>query len=349
MKRGRIRETGLELNVCEACYEDNIALRQFEENFEAWEGLDEESEGRTCSFTTPSFAFAYDIALESGDFGSFKTAASAINSGESCDDSGNSPGGLRYGVIGDGILDVCPACYAGIIFPLGLASTVESKVAEGKLCALRVRYFSFEVCVRRLREAADKGSLDIFFSWAREVVDTPSCPGSISTSGLEWYGWEACTICPECYNTVAYRTCLVSTFTLRRVRVVEPTTCCLHFENMRQRYRDACAKGDPADLLQFARSRHMEHDNWMPQTEGRSHSDEERVQMAEYYLAMNIQGRIHDSIAGISGDFDEHDTQVYGNDELGWYQTKFGVEAEVYDRMANLMLTEGEDEDGGGS
>lgn len=93
----------------------------------------------------------------------------------------------------------------------------------------------------------------------------------------------------------------------------------------------------------------MEHDNWMPQTEGRSHSDEERVQMAEYYLAMNIQGRIHDSIAGISGDFDEHDTQVYGNDELGWYQTKFGVEAEVYDRMANLMLTEGEDEDGGGS
>lgn len=85
----------------------------------------------------------------------------------------------------------------------------------------------------------------------------------------------------------------------------------------------------------------------MAQTESRAQAGDERLQMAEYYLAMNVQGRIQDGIASIAGDFDEHDTNLYGNDELGWWRTGFGVEAERYDRMANLLLMDNEEGDDG--
>lgn len=341
MKTLRVGGTGLEMSVCGACYEDNIPLRQFEGKFEV-AGDRTQGEEDMCSFATPALAFAYGIALEHDDFEIFKTAAAAILGGVSCGGSGDILGALRYGFIGDDIFDVCPGCYAGVVTPLSPASSFKVKHAGGKPCALRAGFFDFDVCVRHLREAADKVSLETFLSWAREVADTAPCPGSTLTPGLEWYGWGECTICPGCYHTVAHGTSLTPTFTLRKTTVGELTTCCLYSAQMRQRYNDACTMGDPADLLEFARSRRAAYDSMVAHTEWRAQDEAERVRMAEYYLAMNVQGRIQDSIAGITADFDEHEAHLYGNDDLGWYQTEFGVEAEMYDRMANLLLAEDE-------
>ena len=133
------------------------------------EVLKQENEEHTCSFVTPSLAFAYDIAFDHGDLEIFKTAASAIMAGPSCDSSGDSPGKLRHGVIGNDVLDMCPACYAGVFAPLGLSSSFEEKHVEGKPCALRVGFFGFEVYGRManllLTEGGGEGGGDLERVW----------------------------------------------------------------------------------------------------------------------------------------------------------------------------------------
>lgn len=233
LRRIQINKTGLDITICRACYEDNISPRPVEEQFQIPGDSKQEQEERTCSFATPSLAFAYDIAIERGDFSIFERAADVVMSGPSCGFSGETRGALRYGMVGDDILDTCPACYAGVIAALRLSSLFEAKHVEGKPCALRVGYVSFEACVRRLREAADKGSLFTLLSWAREVAGTPSCPGSVLTPGLKWYGWKECTICLGCHHSAAYGTWLTPTFTLRETTIGEPTMCCLYSDHMR--------------------------------------------------------------------------------------------------------------------
>ena len=118
-------------------------------------------------------------------------------------------------------------------------------VAAGK--ALRAVHL-----VGSLSRSADTRPLE---TYALEFASLPLCPRDEDAQNRRWYGWKDCTICPACYHEFARGTALAPRMQLKGETAPVSLMCEMYSPRMRALYVEACAKGDPAELLKASRKR----------------------------------------------------------------------------------------------
>ncbi|KAH8164143.1 hypothetical protein CIB48_g4118 [Xylaria polymorpha] len=137
---------------------------------------------------------------------------------------------------------VCSACYIAIMEPLGVARS-----------GLIEMYYTL-----------DPTALD---ECASLYAAVPLCPRDEETSGLRWYGWRGCTICPECYLDFARQSPLAKMMELHDALLANKSICEMYSKRMRTLYTE-CGNINPPNpkpLLDYSAQRRQVYMETVPQ------------------------------------------------------------------------------------
>jgi hypothetical protein len=114
---------------------------------------------------------------------------------------------------------VCAACYVGMLEPLQVTQffVPRTDVPRGArlLCSFNQAQPRFSDLFARLFEmylTLDPTSMD---TYASEYAAVTRCARDEDVKNQRWYGWLACTICPECYLDFARQSPLAAMMELR--------------------------------------------------------------------------------------------------------------------------------------
>lgn len=253
-----------ELWICEACFLDRVAMTDFRVRF---------TQSRyhippvattakfKCALSIGSVMVALKAALSRNNWGLFSNAIKAITSSKFC-----SPSGIRGGPWytlqgGYDNFQICQACYCGIIAPcemgsfFDLADSKANSDSSVRLCDLNPAAPRFLSYVEKLAQVIDVGDFSVFANYLHRVVAAKPCPRrSTSNKGL-WCCADGCTVCLDCFETVAANTVFAHRFVMRRLRESPPIVCSLSSSRMRLKWAEAYRDGSIEDFISFARFR----------------------------------------------------------------------------------------------
>ncbi|KAK8052378.1 hypothetical protein PG993_003763 [Apiospora rasikravindrae] len=214
-----------------------------------------------CALSVGPVIVALEAALMRNDYGTFSNAIKSITRSKFCSRSGIR-GGPWYTLQG-GCEDfqVCQACYCGIIAPcemspfFDLADSQTNSDSMVRLCDLNPAAPHFLSYVEKLAQAVDVGDFSVFDRYVRRVANLDPCPRrSKSNEGL-WCCVDGCTVCANCFETVASDTRFAHRFAMQRVTEPPPILCNLSSSRMRLKWAEACRDGSIEDFLSMARQR----------------------------------------------------------------------------------------------
>ncbi|KAH8911270.1 hypothetical protein BR93DRAFT_325378 [Coniochaeta sp. PMI_546] len=155
-------------------------------------------------------------------------------------------------------------------------------------------------------------------NWAQ----LPPCPGSTLVRGWSWYGFDNLVICPQCWASFASSTPLAAMANLQNVPIAEPRMCCLYSPRMRAIWMEACARGDPTQVLAFSFARLNVYSSTVPTIEYLRHSLLLQRTQAMHLSQMSTMYQGMSGMQVIAGTTDGY---LHGNDQLGWYRTDNGA------------------------
>ncbi len=148
---------------------------------------------------------ALDTAKGRHDFSVFWDAANKIHAVPPCTANGIN-GGTWYTLQGGcKFFDVCVACHAGIVEPLGLSSLFELKSKGNSqdilcdFCPAQPRYGQFML---KLIQTVLVGVFEPFESYVRRFAGVPICQRSSFLTNGVWYGYADAAFCTDCYDDV---------------------------------------------------------------------------------------------------------------------------------------------------
>ncbi|KAK6827358.1 hypothetical protein PG987_010699 [Apiospora arundinis] len=222
------------LDCCEACYEDRVLGTAFASRFKvASEPLNNDAEPRKsfhghfsragnhtpdangkfrCALASGPIVVALEAARIRNDYRIFKTAIKDITKSKFCSQSGIR-GGPWYTLQGgcEGF-QICQACYCGIIAPsemgsfFDLADSQANSDSMVRLCDLNPASPRFLCYVEKLAQVVDIGDFSVFDRYVRRIVLVSTCPRRTTGNMRLWCVADGCTVCPECFETMAVDT-----------------------------------------------------------------------------------------------------------------------------------------------
>ncbi|PHH54824.1 hypothetical protein CFIMG_007685RA00001 [Ceratocystis fimbriata CBS 114723] len=170
-----------------------------------------------------------------------------------------------HGGAAAGEMDVCEACYTGILALLGMGLHFRANTRPQNLevlCDLTLFGPTGRAYLQLLMQAVDRGTMEPFTRALETKELTPAdggCPGSTPTADRTWFGWSRAfpdtAICPACFAAVAERSPLAQTIDVRQCIVPTTTMCSLYSVRMRSLFARACREGSPDSFLAFAAQR----------------------------------------------------------------------------------------------
>ncbi|KAJ9144063.1 Integral membrane protein [Pleurostoma richardsiae] len=245
------------LVICAACYCDHVGLTA---DSSAWERATE-LDGRldinvTCDMGQFNLLIAMLRAVEREDYSIWWTAVREVARQPHCDSKGVKDGVWYTLPSRPAGFEVCGACYAAVLRSLDIerffVRRSDIPPGESRLCSLHPSYQRFQSVVNKLLETFYLQDTARLERWAVDYADTPICGRDKDFKDRVWYGWEECTICPECYLEFIKGTSLAGAMPLRGARIPQMSLCEMYSPRMRQLYLEACETGDPSQLLEHA-------------------------------------------------------------------------------------------------
>ncbi|OIW26321.1 hypothetical protein CONLIGDRAFT_634618 [Coniochaeta ligniaria NRRL 30616] len=165
---------------------------------------------------------------------------------------------------------ICRACYACIVEPWGVARYFMPDTSIPKsvtwICCLSPGIPRFPIYLTKLLELMLTHDPTPLAQFAGEYGCIPICKRDHDFKNGFWYGWDACTICPECHHEFIRGTALADSITLRGVQLESWRMCEMYSPRMRNLYLEACAANppDPTALFAAAGQRRAVYNQTMP-------------------------------------------------------------------------------------
>ncbi|KAK8081025.1 hypothetical protein PG997_008843 [Apiospora hydei] len=214
-----------------------------------------------CALSTGPVMVALEAALMRNDYSIFSNALKSITRSKSCRQSGIR-GGPWYTLQG-GCKDfqICQACYCGIIAPcemgpfFDLADSETNSDSMVRVCDLNPTAPRFLSYVEKLAQVVDVGDFSVFDRYVRQVSELAPCPRRSKSNESLWCCVDGCTVCPDCFETVASGTQFAHHFEVQRVTEPPPILCNLSSSRMRLKWAEACRDECIEDFLSMARHR----------------------------------------------------------------------------------------------
>ncbi|EFQ28188.1 uncharacterized protein GLRG_03332 [Colletotrichum graminicola M1.001] len=348
------------MKMCERCYEETIALTPIDGNFEVFPqqpshtGLDwmdvalgyrtVEPSPFLCSATSLPVRVSIAAANSQKDVGVFYRALETIIPSPHCTEQGI-VGGVWYTLKG-GECDsysICAACYAGYMKTWQLGRFFEqTKGLDGTqayLCSFQrsaPRWFQH---MYRMQEAIDTGVWSRYAGFVRKFDGVPDCARETQVENRKWYGWDDCTICPECYIT----SCKESSpgpgveMDYDNQLVADRRMCCLYSPRMRQKWIEACEKGDAGSLVEFSRQRHGVYVQTVLQVQMLRQMQEMQMMNAMHAGLMSVTYHGIEGMRIVSGTTDGYE---HGNGTLGWHATEEGATSAAFQNQMQSGMSQ---------
>ncbi|KAH8889613.1 hypothetical protein GQ53DRAFT_722413 [Thozetella sp. PMI_491] len=323
--------------ICETCYLDKVALTEFEHEFTAWAAPKQSTlgllggallQGRApqapqcvCDMTGMPISAALDAALMRHDFSVWWNAANAIRRAPACTTNGLR-GGTWYTLQGGcNDFDICTACHAGIVRPLGLDQFFQQGTRTGDevvvcdFCPVQPRFPHLMI---HLVRSLLVGVFEHFESYVRKWSGIPLCQGRKPLENCIWYGFYDAAFCTNCYEEVVAGSALDSALAVRGVRVTGRTMCCLYSPRMRQKWRDACAAGSPDGFIAAAKYRMEVYQKTIPKVELMEAVKLSKVATSAHQAVLSVQYQGMAGLAELSGSTDAYWHRYGGNYYSTW-------------------------------
>ncbi|KAI1075781.1 hypothetical protein F5B20DRAFT_558621 [Whalleya microplaca] len=293
------------LHVCEVCFLDKITTTPYKSEFELVDGKEIKlpSGGyNCCSLSLCPISVAWENAVTRGDYGVFWNAANTILKSPPCEPEGITDGAW-YTIQGGNVdLNICQACYAGIISPFGMDQFFELGQRDNGtkiLCDLNLAAPRFPMFARKLSQAVNLGDFRIFSDHVRRLTGVPVCPRREALRDATWYAIGECPVCPECYVGVVAHTGLGQRLSISKLDISCSTLCSMYSLSMRRKWSEACASNNVNHFIAAARH---------------------RAQI--YFETVPVIDRIKQTKAHLMADAVND-----GDSEVGWHQTEDGAES----------------------
>ncbi|KAF6794928.1 integral membrane protein, partial [Colletotrichum musicola] len=271
---------------CERCYEESLAFTPLGLEFElvdvepsrtglGWMDValgytNKEPQPMQCSAPSPPVLVATALARSRGDAGVLLEAAELIAACPPCTEAGITDGAW-YTLAGVGGCDgymLCAACHAGYVRAWGLerlfqrVTGLDSSVAY--LCSFQRTAPRWLGHMLKMQEGVETGAWARYEGWVRRFSGVPECAREEQVGGRRWYGWDDCTICPECWLTHCKEVLSAAPAGVAKGLdmefdgrlVTETRMCCMYSPRMRQKWAEAVDAGGASALVEFSRQRH---------------------------------------------------------------------------------------------
>ncbi|KAK2019155.1 hypothetical protein LZ32DRAFT_519917 [Colletotrichum eremochloae] len=339
-----------ELKMCERCYEETVALTPLDGNFEVFPqqpshtGLDwmdvalgyrsVEPSPFLCSATSLPVRVSIAAANSQKDIGVFYKALETIIPSSHCTEQGI-VGGVWY-TLKDGECEsysLCAACYAGYVQTWQLdrffQQTKGLDSTQAYLCSFQrsaPRWFQH---MYRMQEAVETGVWSRYAGFVHKFDGVPDCARETQVENRKWYGWDDCTICPECYITFCKESSPAPGVKMDydNQLVVDRRMCCLYSPRMRQKWTEACEKGDAGELVEFSRQRHGVYVQTVLQVQMLRQMQELQMMNAMHAGLMSVTYQGIEGMRVVSGTTDGYE---HGNSTLGWHATEEGATSAAF-------------------
>ncbi|KAK1992333.1 hypothetical protein LX36DRAFT_662530 [Colletotrichum falcatum] len=339
-----------EFKMCERCYEETVALRPIDGNFEVYPqqpshtGLDwmdvalgyrsVEPSPFLCSATSLPVRVSIAAANSQKDIGVFYKALETIIPSPHCTEQGI-VGGIWY-TLKDAGLDsysLCAACYAGYVETWQLGRFFEHTKGldstQAYLCSFQRSAPRWLQHLYRMQEAVETGVWSWYAGFVRKFDGVPECARETQVENRKWHGWDDCTICPECYMTFCKESSPAPGFEMDydNQLVVDRRMCCLYSPRMRQKWTEACEKGDAGELVEFSRQRHGVYVQTVLRVQMLRQMQELQMMNAMHAGLMSVTYQGIEGMRVVSGTTDGHE---HGNSALGWHATEEGATSAAF-------------------
>ncbi|GKT49054.1 uncharacterized protein ColSpa_09235 [Colletotrichum spaethianum] len=339
-----------EMKMCEKCYEETLALTSISEHFELYPqepsvtGLDwmdvalgyrtVEPSPWLCSATNLSVQVTIAAAKSQKEIGVLYKAFETIMPSPHCTEKGI-VGGVWY-TLRDGGCDsyiLCAACYAGYVETWQLDrfyQRVEGQDnTQALLCSFQrsaPRWFQH---MHRMQEAVETGVWSRYAGFVRKFDGVPDCSRETQVENRKWYGWDDCTICPECYITFCKESAPDPGVQMdyNNQLVADRRMCCMYSPRMRQKWSEACEKGDAHELVEFSRLRHGVYVETVLQVQMLRQMQELQMMNAMHAGFMSVTYQGIEGMRVVSGTTDGYE---HGNSTLGWHATEEGATSAAF-------------------
>ncbi|KAJ7713611.1 hypothetical protein B0H16DRAFT_541796 [Mycena metata] len=337
-----------DLVACEMCYLDQIALTEFDGEFERTYGAQEQR--WYCDLAAGSMTVAMAVARTKHDYSIFHNAASTIMYAPPCSPQNNDGQGRWYTLASGGGFSVCEACHAGYAVPFGLGPHfVPHSPSRG--CSFNPFHPHSGVLRDALTQVFITGILTPLANAARNLPTNsaasipPASHTAVSSSsathvapcrGAElvtdgtWYGFADALFCAACYSSFAAGSTLDAALTVRNVRDARPFLCSLYSPRMRALW-SASPPGDPSAFIAAARDRTKAF-----VAVQQAKKNLEALKLAKYRMAMH-QGSMalrYQGMAGMAELTGTGDGHAYRHGGGNWHATWQGAES---DRLMDGM------------
>ncbi|KAJ0158889.1 hypothetical protein CTA2_10688 [Colletotrichum tanaceti] len=354
-----------DLKICERCYEETIALTALDENFEtvpqepSATGLDwmdvalgyrtEEPAHWSCGAAAMPVYVSIAAAKSQRDIGVLYKALEVIVASPACTEQGIAGGGgggggawytLRGGGC-DGYM-LCAACHAAYVGTWQLDRLYQRvEEVEGSrdgapalLCSFQRSAPRWLQHMYRMQEGIETGVWSRYAGFVRKFDGVPECAREEQVPNRRWYGWDDCTICPECYVTF----CKESSSSPPRAPGVEMDydnqavadlrMCCMYSPRMRGKWTEACASGDAGGLVEFSRARHGAYQQTVLRVKMLRRMQEMQMMNAMHAGLMSVTYQGIEGLRVVSGTTDGYEHG--GGGAIGWHATAEGATSAAF-------------------
>ncbi|KAK8044169.1 hypothetical protein PG993_004193 [Apiospora rasikravindrae] len=244
------------LLICSACYCDRVFHTADASKWAPDEQLSKTPKQQVrCPMAQFNISMAMSRAHDLKDYSVFWAAMNKLGQEKFCGAQGITDGVwyTLHGVGPDAGYQVCSSCYVSVAEPLGLSQFFRRKInippGATLPCCMNPAHPRARDFVSLLLEAYYTQSPAALAAYADTYAAIPPCLRACDVKGRRWYGWDGCTICPECHHDFARKR--FDRGQKHHVRDVLP--------RMRDLYLlcngTAQAAPDPKPLLEFAERR----------------------------------------------------------------------------------------------
>lgn len=320
--------------VCETCYLDKIAVTPFKTEFQRLSGYLEPQTWR-CSLADKNLStvLALGTAQERRDFEVFVEAAQVICSLVPCTATG-----ILYGrwftIEGCEKFNICEACHAGFVRPLGLDDFFplsHRDASTAYVCDFSPGSPRFMQYMGKFSEMLDRGVFTYFSDFVKTFAGVPACPKIKGYGKARWWGYPEAPFCEECYLDFVAHTRLGDSLPMNGVYVEHTTFCHIWSPRLRELWGEVCEAGEPGSedsntalgqFKDFCKQRLEVYHATIGQIEVIKTMQKIKRDTAFSHAMLSIQYQGMDARAHIFGG---SDGRQYGNSSIGWFDTSYGV------------------------
>ncbi|TGJ77539.1 hypothetical protein E0Z10_g10729 [Xylaria hypoxylon] len=260
------------LLVCVACYCDYILLTGQDGRWQnAGDNLVNIFGVSVCCYFGSQFNVRLLGArtLDTDDYTSFWKAIDIVNRSPTCKSQMQNATWYTLHSNPNGF-EICQACYVTIAEPMGVGHhfMLKAGIDPGSsiTCSFNPVLSRFAMYMNKLLEMVYKQDPTPLEEFIKVYAFMPICRRDNQVENTRWFGWNECTICPECHHEFIRGTALADAMPHQGIQAGGPIMCEMYSQRMRKLYLAACASDppDPKPLLEYSMQRRAVWAETMP-------------------------------------------------------------------------------------